>query len=374
MVMMLFMMLLLTTYLGLFLFLHRFIVPIQSNIEVDTVSDSIAVVIAMRNEEDQIVNCLESLNQSLCIENSLHVYLIDDHSIDASIEKVNQHKPHFDRMSLTLINASEIGKKKALIEALSKVTEAWCFLTDADCEVQPHTIASLIQKAKAEKKGIAYGPVLYNMTSFPSALMAYENLNTQFVGESLLNYGKPAMVNGANTLLSESAIPAFVNAQNLKYASGDDVFFSQTLGRDGYAVSYDLKSAVKTDSPESIVALLNQRLRWASKFSAYTAGFYKFFPAFVFLQNVSFLILLTYWVALGFGFNAVFVVLICKWLIEWSFHAMWFRKYNFQATLLQSVLLSFLQPIHVSCVGILSLLNLSFHWKGRNVVNRSIVN
>ena len=90
MVMMLFMISLLTTYLVLFLFLHRFIDLKPAKVEYNIVKESVAVVIAMRNEENRIISCLESINLSHGFESKLHVYLVDDHSIDSSYEKVKE--------------------------------------------------------------------------------------------------------------------------------------------------------------------------------------------------------------------------------------------------------------------------------------------
>ena len=370
---MLFMISLLTTYLVLFLFLHRFIDLKPAKVEYNIVKESVAVVIAMRNEENRIISCLESINLSHGFESKLHVYLVDDHSIDSSYEKVKERIKQFDQIEVTLLEAKDIGKKKALIEVLSMVSESWCFLTDADCVVQPDSIRSLIYRAKVQNKEIAYGPVLYNITSFSSELMAYENLNTQFVGEALLKFGKPAMVNGENTLLSKNMISSYIASQNINYASGDDVFFSQSLGEDGYAASYELDSAVITSSPDSMGTFFNQRLRWASKYSGYSGGFYKLFPVFIFIQNLSFLFLFASWVALGFKFDGLLITLVCKWLIEWAFHSVWFEKYNMRASFLASFLLTVLQPVHISVVGLLSLVDLPYDWKGRNVVKQSLI-
>lgn len=373
MVLVAFMLMLLASYFALFLFIHKFISFGHRQVEVRTVNETVAVAIAMRNEEDRIIKCLNSLNRSFGFEHKLHVYLVDDHSTDKSVAQVEKHRASFDRLNITLIRAKDIGKKKALLELLPLVKESWCYLTDADCEVQSQTIAMLVQKSKSEMKPIVYGPVHYNVQSFIGGLMAYENLNTQLVGEALLNFGRPAMVNGANTLMSASVIPLFMERQNLEYASGDDVFFSQTLGREGYAISYDKESMVTTDPPESLGALFSQRIRWASKYSGYSNGFYRFFPAFVFVQNCSFLLLLIYWALIGFEFGAIGILLTCKWLIEWSFHSIWFRKYRFQASLPQSLLLTILQPIHITCVGLLSLTKFQVQWKGREVINQSIL-
>jgi len=367
--------LLLVSYLILFLFINHYVNSGQTNyVKQFQVDEPIAVVIAMRNEEDQILDCLHSLYQSAGLSRGLKVYLVDDQSTDASVIRVLSFIKENPHLNLELLNSNGIGKKRALIHALGRVSEPWCFLTDADCVVQPSTIKSLMQTAKREDKQVVYGPVSYDKGSFINSLMAYENLNNQLVGEALLEYGRPAMVNGANTLLSKSIIEDYIKAQKVEYASGDDVFFSQSLSRDEYAVSYNFESAVVTKSPESIVAFFYQRLRWASKYSGYSKLFYRLFPVLIFIQNFLFLIILSSWIISGLSVDGLLITLILKWIIEWSFHSFMFKKYNFKAGFYKSILISLLQPIHISLVGLFSLVNLSYKWKGRTVVNQSIVN
>ena len=367
--------LLLVSYLILFLFIYHYVNSGQTNyVEQFQVDEPIAVVIAMRNEEDQILDCLKSLYKSSGLSQGLKVYLVDDQSTDASVIRVSSFIKENSHFNLELLNSNGIGKKQALIHALGRVSEPWCFLTDADCVVQPITIQSLMQTAKGEDKEVVYGPVNYYKGSFINSLMAYENLNNQLVGEALLEYGRPAMVNGANTLLSKSIIEDYIKAQQVDYASGDDVFFSQSLRKNEYAVSYNFESVVFTKAPESIVSFFYQRLRWASKYSGYSKLFYRLFPVFIFMQNFLFLIILSFWIFSGLRIDGILIVLILKWIIEWSFHSFMLKKYNFKAGFYQSILLSLLQPIHISLVGLFSLVNLSYKWKDRTVVNQSIVN
>lgn len=366
--------LVLTTYFLLFLFLHRYIDLNPPRAQGVSFDEPLAVVIAMRNEENNIIDCLKSINASEGFEHAIHVILIDDHSEDASVNTVRYNLDAFDKLNVTLLSSTGIGKKSALVEALQSVSESWCYLTDADCQVKPNTISSMAFQCLQEKKNIAFGPVMYHLGSFRNELMAYENMNTQLVGEALLRFGKPAMVNGANLLLHSTAIPAFIAAQNMKYASGDDVFFSQSLEHESYVVVHHAASAVITSAPQSIRSFFSQRLRWASKHSGYSLGFYKYFPIVVFLQNFIFLVLTLLWAFQGFGINQIFVILMCKWLVEWAFHTLWFRKYNAKAGLAHGLFLTLLQPLQITIVGIAAMLNLQYEWKGRNVVNQSIAN
>ena len=44
-----------------------------------------------------------------------------------------------------------------------------------------------------------------------------------------------------------------------------------------------------------------------------------------------------------------------------------------RASFLASFLLTVLQPVHISVVGLLSLVDLPYDWKGRNVVKQSLI-
>lgn len=325
------------------------------------------VLVAFRNEASNILDCLIALNASVGLLRPLKVTLMDDQSTDNGYALVSRHKNEFQNLEINLIKSKGEGKKAALIQALESMSSDWYYFTDADCFVKPSTIIAMLTSAHAERKFVCFGPVLYRHHDLWSKLLAYDNLNTQVISQALLKADLPIMVNGGNLLIAKDRIDLYRKSLCSEYASGDDVFFAHRLSNDEYCVADSAQASVETKPPLGINALINQRVRWASKTTAYHRQIFKFIPVAIGLQNLLFITIWILWSSTGFALNLWIVCIISKWLIEWMFHSKWFLKYNFFPQFFESLLMSFFHPIYFIIIGLLSLLSKSYQWKGRTV-------
>src|SRR5690606_6325121 len=74
----------------------------------------ISVVIAFRNESNNIITCLSALEKQLYNNTLFEVILINDHSEDNSVEQIETYKTT-SKLSIQLLHLiSEHGKKAAL--------------------------------------------------------------------------------------------------------------------------------------------------------------------------------------------------------------------------------------------------------------------
>ena len=103
----------------------------------------ISVVIAARNEEKNIANCLESLQKQSCSENNYEVIVVDDHSEDKTCEFVKDYDKKINNFSCLTSPEGENGKRKALIYGLKNAKGRYIFHTDADCIVPRSWLNSL---------------------------------------------------------------------------------------------------------------------------------------------------------------------------------------------------------------------------------------
>jgi len=330
------------------------------------VHDMVTVLIAFRNEAEHIDECLSALNRSEAITSSINVLLVDDHSTDESIAVIQKSSVNCDRLKIEVIQSTGYGKKAALREGIERIQQGWIYLTDADCQVGPKTIGGMINQAEVDNVQVAFGPVLYHDRSLWERLLAYENLNTQAISEAFVRSGRPVMVNGGNLLMHADLKERYMDSLQMKRASGDDVFFAQQLNQDQLSGSYALETAVLTSPPADIRALVQQRVRWASKYPGYKRSMSRFLPAYVFVSNVVFLGMGMAWLTSSTLLNVLLLLFFVKWLIEFTFHRVWFAKYSFQAKLLDSLALSILFPIYFTAVGLMALGLPRFDWKGRS--------
>jgi hopene-associated glycosyltransferase HpnB len=111
---------------------------------------SVAVVIPARNEEQVVARAVNSLIQQR-YPGRLHVFLVDDHSTDATVAAAGAH----DR--LTILRAGALpqgwtGKLWAISEGLERAAEFqpdYILLTDADVVHAPDSVSGLVGRAEA---------------------------------------------------------------------------------------------------------------------------------------------------------------------------------------------------------------------------------
>ncbi|MEQ9188179.1 MAG: glycosyltransferase [Cryomorphaceae bacterium] len=354
-------------WIGFLFWIHKKIKPFSEEGEIITTFDErVQVLIAFRNEAENLEACLLHLNASKGFQNKLSVLMVDDHSDDQSLEVIKASARHCSNLSIEILPSQGKGKKAALLTGVAHVKEGWIFLTDADCFVRPTTIGSLHSAAVRSDADAVFGPVLYKVGRFWDRLLAYENLNTQTVSEAFVSIGKPTMVNGGNMLLHTSLLPVYLQSLKNGRTSGDDVFFAQALDKVQFSGAYSEVSAVDTRAPENFKALIQQRIRWASKYPAYRGVMLRMLPAFIFLLNALFVTIWFAWITASSWLNVWLLLLVLKWLIEFSFHHYWFKKYAFRAPILDGLILSALFPIYFLWVGMASLVLKRFQWKGRS--------
>ena len=99
----------------------------------------ISIIIAMRNEEANIISCLQAISEQNYSSTLFEVIVVDDHSSDNSISVVKQFsQSHKDAISIFLLELKEGSsenrfKKMAISEGIKKASGELIITTDADC-------------------------------------------------------------------------------------------------------------------------------------------------------------------------------------------------------------------------------------------------
>ncbi|MCO4805886.1 MAG: glycosyltransferase [Flavobacteriales bacterium] len=326
--------------------------------------ESFAILIAVRNEEELIQFCLASIEGQEWLPKNTTVYIVDDHSADETA-KVIEDFSRTSKLSIQVLPLLEgVGKKAAIRHGLSRISEELLYLCDGDVLLQKGTIINMFRTLQQSNCSVAFGPVVYEEEGLLTKVLAAENLNTQLVSEAFLNHGNALMVNGANMMIQGSMKGRFAATLESRLASGDDVFFAQSLSQNEYVSGYYREHAVIARFPKTSAMFFAQRVRWASKSSNYSKFINRGFAGLIFGLN---LVSVSVWLLLPFidGHFWLFLFLFGKWLVEFSFHRKWFHKYAFHHSPLSSIILTICYPLYVSIIGAASIIGIGFNWKGR---------
>ncbi len=241
----------------------------------------LSVIIPARNEALHIQSCLKSILEGHFPHQLLEIWVVDDHSADATAAVVHScmstlqggHCIHL----LSLADAPDpekLGspKKKAIEWAMKHASGQWMVCTDADCTAPPgwlYTLESCIQAYP--KARVLVAPVVFHQEKNDfERFQSLDFLGMMGITAAGIYSGWHHMGNGAN-LAFDINIPGDTGAYKDAFASGDDMFLIQKTAEmyPGAVVFVKSRQAVsKTTAMPDWPSFFQQRLRWGSKNAA----------------------------------------------------------------------------------------------------------
>jgi glycosyltransferase involved in cell wall biosynthesis len=334
----------------------------QNTIESTSPKTTFSIVVPFRNEAENLPLLLESLEKLKYPTELFEVILVDDESE----EKYDLQSTIYDFKIIPNQRKSNSPKKDAIETAIQIAKHNWIVTTDADCEVPENWLRVFDAKIQETNAQMCIGSVGYkNETCFLHNFQNNDFLSLQGVTAGSFGIGKPFMCNGANFGYEKAFfkdLNGFEGNNNL--ASGDDVFLLQKalqLAPDKIAYLGNL-NIVFTKSCDSWKTLIHQRVRWASKTSAYANWYPKILGISVFLTNLSGLLLLA---ATFYQFE--FIQLTAYfWILKFGIDFM-FLKFSASYFRLpfKNFLASFLAYPFFTVLVVVKALFGKFEWKDR---------
>lgn len=337
----------------------------------DSPSEKISVLIPARDEAANILHLLADLEKQTYPPDFFEVIVIDDHSRDRTLDIVRQFQDK-RRLDLKVIRATGMGKKRALKEGIEAAKGDLIITTDADCRVQERWLETMAGFVASRDLKMAIGPVaIMGDKSLFSQMQVIEFASLIGSGAASFRLGVPSMCNGANLSFRKEVFYEVGGYEgNMHIASGDDEFLMHKIQEKYPGKVRFLKSSaavVQTGALNSWKELVQQRKRWASKWSHYRSIKTKLLALFVFIANLAMvagLIILPFESKYGTLFLAVVGI---KVFIELIFlkNVVHFGGQRFNIPVF--LILEIFYPLYVSFFGILSKRG-KYMWKDRKVM------
>ena len=329
---------------------------------------SYSIIVPFRDEIENLKHIYSDLLDLNFDEQRLEVIFIDDHSSDGSFEWLNKcDMPD----NFKLLASSKMGKKQALIKAITIATGSFIVTTDADCKLNPLWIKSIDETIGSNNPKLLIQPVI---TKFNSSLVNqfqyYDSLSLLGINMAVYQIQKfPSLASGANLIFQKEAFNRFEPFKdNVHIASGDDMFMLKSFIKhdpNSITLNYTSENLVVTRSENSWIKLLKQRMRWAGKMKRFnnTTSFY------LGLLSVTIQVILIVLFILSVWHQKIYLFLLI-WLIKSVVDYMFFRKTAQcvgQKVKLFNVFI--LEPVYMIFVPLIVILSLfkSPKWKGRKI-------
>jgi 1,2-diacylglycerol 3-beta-glucosyltransferase len=322
----------------------------------------IACLVAARNEEDNIDDCLEALAaQSV----ALHLVVINDHSSDETSRCALNWESRFgDRLSVI---EGGPGKARALQAGLeSLVPEVSVVLTcDADCTPPPDWAESMAAELTSSRLAALGGCTAIRVDGPSASVEALDWAILLATAAALSDSGRPLTAMGNNMALDRQRLEAvggfLIGAESVT----EDYILFRELGRDSpTAVRMERRFLNWTEPLRSLAGLFRQRRRWAIGAADGRA------------VNVAILIGSTAayglpWVLLWYSPGLAVALILARWAIQWMIGRGVERRMGIDLPL-------WWVPVHdlvLSVYGVLVPLSIPFsrrtRWKGRTLAEGS---
>lgn len=338
-------------------------------------STSISIIIAARNEEENIGRLLKALQQQTYPKNLFEIIVVNDHSTDKTTEIVTR----FAGVKLLTLQHDIINsyKKKAIETGIMAASGELIVTTDADCVAPPewlHTLASFKEKTKA---GFIVAPVVVHLPASLHAsglainfFQAMDFMVLQGITAAAAHKKIHSMCNGANLAYEKKMfydVDGFAGIDHI--ASGDDMLLMHKIAKKYPDRIHYLKSTqaiISTEPVKTWPAFFNQRIRWASKATHYDDKRIFWVLLLVYLFNLCFGVLLV----AGFWNSWFWFVFLIAWMLKTAVELPFFycvsQFFNKQSTVKYFF---FFQPLHIFYTivsGLWAQLG-KYEWKGRKV-------
>lgn len=253
--------------------------------------NKISIVIAFKNESENLLNILQSIENQSISKDLFEVICINDHSNDNSVETIETYCLK-SKLDLSILNASNHGKKNALTTAILASKNEIIVCTDADCIVSKDWVRNWLNYFENEQINLGFGLVTFtNKSNFLSAINTIEFASLVGSGAGTFSKKMPTMCNGANLAYRKKIFNQLNGFENIKKnLSGDDEFLMHKFYKSEPNSVGFLKSKtaiVKTTTARNGKEFYHQRLRWASKWENYQLPHVKAIALLVFMTNAS---------------------------------------------------------------------------------------
>lgn len=328
-----------------------------------------SVIIPIRNEADNILNLLGDLEAQSHPKNSFEVILVDDHSEDQGpkICEIFLSKSAFNGKIISLKEAR--GKKEAITAGVSAAANEIILTTDADCRVPQEWISSYNAVYHQSDFHMITGPVKMETGSFFQKMQQYEFAALIGIGAASLGSGHPGMCNGANLSYKRAAFLKVGGYQgNEHIPSGDDEFLLQKLHThhpDGVTFLKNGGAIVTTRAKSSLQELVNQRIRWASKWKFHESLFIRLMAIGFFVNYFTLLIAFIWSLQYLNWFIAFLVVFLLRWFTVFIFTKSVLSFLRIRGLFFSSLAGEIFYPLFVTFLGLASIFG-KYSWKGRH--------
>ena len=229
---------------------------------------SVSIVIAARDEEENIGRCLESMCNLTYPHEKLEVLVVDDRSTDRTGKIVEGFAGR--PTTIRLIRAQPAtghlqGKANAVTQGLDVATGEVILFTDADCEVQPGWVEETVKYYNEGRVGLVAGFTELRASSQFEKMQALDWFLLFSLAAAGIRLRHPFTAVGNNLSVTRGAYDAVGGYRSIPFSVTEDYALFHAVTSKGKLVArfpLDPSTLVFSRPCVSWKQLYNQKKRW----------------------------------------------------------------------------------------------------------------
>lgn len=226
----------------------------------------ISILIAARNEEANILSCLQAIAALDYPTQQLEVWIGDDQSTDKTAQLVHhfiKDRPRFHLKAIQHTVGNARGKANVLAQLAHKATGELFCITDADVQIPTTWLKGLLAHYH-ESVGMITGVTLVSGKSLFAKLQSLDWLNALSLIKLASDVGKPVTAMGNNMLISKKAYFSTGGYEKIPFSVTEDFELFRAIRQQGWKSRQLLATEVLafTTPVSNFIDLLQQRKRW----------------------------------------------------------------------------------------------------------------
>jgi cellulose synthase/poly-beta-1,6-N-acetylglucosamine synthase-like glycosyltransferase len=277
----------------------------------------VSVVIAARNEEENLAACLSSVLHQTYPEQHYEVIVMNDNSTDATEHIALTFMQRYSNLTLrNVVEDSKLrGKANALAQGIDAARGEIVLITDADCRVPPSWIEETI-KRYSPSVGVMGGMTLQEAYNHFTGMQSLDWAYLLGVAAAIAALGMPLTSIGNNFSFRKKAYDDVGGYRHIPFSVTEDyMLFQAIVGKNPWEYRYPLHSSllVMSQPCKTFADLFRQKHRWG------TGGRDMKLSGF-FIMAIAFSLHLSLLVGLGLGYvTAVLTSFFIKTVFDYTF-------------------------------------------------------
>ncbi len=229
---------------------------------------TVSVIIAARNEEENIRPCLDSIALLTYPKELLEVLVVNDHSTDATEGIIREYTGMFPFIKLHSATKGETqfkGKTNAVLQGIDNTDGEIILFTDADCIVPAGWVEETVKYYNEESVGLVAGFTSLKSEKMFEAVQALDWFALFSIAAAAIRLHFPVTAVGNNLSVKRKAYDAVGGYRNIPFSITEDyALFHAVTSKTAYRAKFPLDSGtlVRSLPCETWGELFRQKKRW----------------------------------------------------------------------------------------------------------------